>query len=312
MRMPHSPDDLPPGMLIGHAEHPSGHTGATVVLTPGGAVGGVAVRGGAPGTRETDLLRSGNRVDRVHGVLLTGGSAFGLAAADGVVRWLLERGSGWPTAAGPVPIVPAAVLYDLRPGALAWPDAATGYAACEAATSVWPAEGLVGAGRGTTVGKILGMDLSSPGGIGAAQVELDGVVVGAIMAVNALGHVVEPRTNQIVAGARHADGSWVDTVDQILLGPAAPPTSSNTTIGVIWTNAALDKQGCNRIAEVAHNGLARTIRPAHTQYDGDTLFVLALSQERVGTADWSRLGVAATEAVARAVVRAVTAGHLDA
>jgi L-aminopeptidase/D-esterase-like protein len=171
---------------------------------------------------------------------------------------------------------------------------------------------LVGAGRGATVGKLLGINLSSPGGIGAAQVELDGVVVGAIMAVNALGHVVEPRTNQIVAGARHADGSWIDTVDQILLGSAAPPTSSNTTIGVIWTNAALDKQGCNRIAEVAHNGLARTIRPAHTQYDGDTLFVLALSQEHAGSADWTRLGVAATEAVARAVVRAVTAGHLDA
>ena len=210
MRMPLSPDNLLLGMLIGHADHPSGRTGATVVLTPRGAVGGVAVRGGAPGTRETDLLRSGNLVDRVHGVLLTGGSAFGLAAADGVVRWLLERGSGWPTAAGPVPIVPAAVLYDLRPGALAWPDAATGYAACEAATAAWPAEGLVGAGRGATVGMILGMDRSSPGGIGAAQVELDGAVVGALMAVNAFGHIVEPRTNQIVAGAHHADGSWID------------------------------------------------------------------------------------------------------
>lgn len=295
---------LPPGLLIGHAEHTSGQTGVTVVLTPEGACGGVAVRGGAPGTRETDLLRPGNLVDRLHGILLTGGSAFGLAAADGVVRWLWERGYGWPTAATRVPIVPAAVLYDLQSDAITWPDAMTGYAACDAAKSDWPQEGRVGAGRGATVGKILGMSRSSPGGIGIAQVELGGgIVVGALLTVNALGHIVDPVTNQIVAGARLPDGSWADTVALLQAGPIIPPVAPNTTLGIIWTNAPLDKTGCSRIAEVAHNGLARTIRPVHTQFDGDTLFVISLSQDGIAPADLSRLGVAASEVVAHAVVR---------
>lgn len=297
---------LPPGLLIGHAEHVSGRTGATVLLTPRGACGGVCVRGGAPGTRETDLLRPGNLVDRLHGILLTGGSAFGLAAADGVVRWLWERGHGWPTAATPVPIVPAAVLYDLDAGALVWPDATTGYAACEAATSNWPQEGSIGAGRGATVGKILGAEHSSRSGIGVAQIEIgQGIVVGALLVVNALGHVFDPATNQIVAGAHLTDQTWADTVDLLLSAPTDTPSAPNTTLGVIWTNAALDKTGCTRVAEVAQNGLARTIRPVHTQFDGDTLFAISSAPEGSGAADLTRLGVAATEVVTRAVVRAV-------
>jgi L-aminopeptidase/D-esterase-like protein len=244
-------------------------------------------------------------VDRLHGILLTGGSAFGLGAADGVVRWLWERGHGWPTAATRVPIVSAAVLYDLVPGAVAWPDATTGYAACEAATTVWPREGSVGAGRGATVGKTLGRERSSRCGIGAAQIDLgDGIVVGALLVVNALGHIVDPETNQILAGARHPDGTWADSVELLMAGPSESPVAPNTTLGVIWTNAALDKTACNRVADVAHNGLARTIRPVHTQFDGDTLFAIALSQEDVTSIEVSRLSVAATEAVAQAVVRA--------
>lgn len=297
---------LPLGLLIGHAEHASGQTGVTVVLTPQGACGSVAVRGGAPGTRETDLLRPGNQVDRLHGILLTGGSAFGLSTADGVVRWLWEREYGWLTPATRVPIVPAAVLYDLQPDAIAWPDATIGYAACEVATNDWPQEGPVGAGRGATVGKILGMSQSSAGGVGVAQIELGGgIVVGALLVVNALGHIVDPVTNQIVAGARLPDGNWADTVEMLLAGPGASQVAPNTTLGVIWTNAPLDKTGCCRIAEVAHNGLARTIRPVHTQFDGDTLFVISLLHEGVPLIDLTMLGVAASEVVARAVVRAV-------
>jgi L-aminopeptidase/D-esterase-like protein len=205
------------------------------------------------------------------------------------------------------------VLYDLRHGEVIWPDASTGYAACEAAAALWPQEGSVGAGRGATVGKIMGGEQSSRGGIGAAQIELgDGLVVGAVVAVNALGHVVDPLTNQIIAGAHHPDGGWVDTVDLLLAAPGMPPAAPNTTIGVIWTNASIDKTWCNRIADVAHNGLARTIRPVHTQFDGDALFVIALPQHEVPAGDLSRLGIAATEVVAQAVVRAVTVAHTGA
>jgi L-aminopeptidase/D-esterase-like protein len=269
----------------------------------------VAVRGGAPATRETDLLRAENWVDRVHAVLVTGGSAFGLSAAEGVVRWLRERGYGWPTAAGPVPIVPAAALYDLAGPEPVWPDATLGYAACESASAGWPAEGRIGAGRGATVGKVLGSEQASPGGIGAASLPLpDGRVVGALVAVNAVGHVIDPDNGQILAGPRVPDGAFADSVELFLGGaPPAPimTRGGHTTIGVIWTNARLDKAGCSRIASVAHDGLARTIRPAHTLYDGDTLFTLSIPDDSAPAGDLAVLGVAATEAVARAVVRAV-------
>jgi L-aminopeptidase/D-esterase-like protein len=298
---------LLPGLSIGHATNPAGKTGCSVFLCPDGAVAGVAVRGGAPGTRETDLLRPGNLVDRIHAILLTGGSAFGLGAADGVVRWLRERGYGWPTSAGPVPIVPAAVLFDLDGEEPAWPDAALGYAACEAARNSWPAEGRVGAGAGALVGRIFGQTLASPGGIGGASMGLmDGLTVGAFVAVNAVGHVIDPNENRILAGPRLPDGRFGDTVEIILRKTPPPDDTTHTTIGVIWTDARLDKAGCGQVAGVAHDGLARTIRPAHTRYDGDTLFVLSLPRQDSDPADLSLIGVAATEVVTHAIVRAVT------
>lgn len=298
---------LIPGLAIGHAASPAGQTGCTVVVCPAGATGGVAVQGGAPATRETDLLGPEKRVDRVHAILLTGGSAFGLGAADGVMRWLRERGHGWPTPAGPVPIVPAAAIFDPGLGGLVWPDAALGYAACEAAAPDWPTEGPVGAGRGATVGKILGLERSSPGGIGVASMRLVGdVTVGALVVVNALGHVIDPHTGNIVAGARLPDGGFVDTVDLLLHGGAPAVQVPNTTIGVVWTDACLDKAGCRRIAVLAHNGLARTIRPVHTPHDGDTLFTLSVAAPGASPTDLMLIGVAAAEVVAEAVVRAVT------
>ncbi len=294
-----------PAVRVGHATDDHNRTGCTVILCPDGAIGGVAVRGAAPGTRETDLLQPGNLVDQVHAVLLTGGSAFGLAAADGVMRWCYERGIGFSTAVVPVPIVPAAVLFDLQAGNVAWPDANMGYAACEAAQTEQIGWGRVGAGTGATVGKVLGQDRASAGGIGMAQISLrDGSVVAAVVAVNALGHVVEPRTDQIIAGPRMGDGSFADSVDIMLHGPpSSTAVGQNTTIGCVITNAALRKAGCGRVASMAHDGLARVLRPAHTQYDGDTLFALAIGT--AGTGDVTVLGVAAAEAVALAVLAAV-------
>ena len=299
---------LIPGLSIGHAANAARQTGCSVCLCPAGAAAGVAVRGGAPGTRETDLLRPENLVDRIHAILLTGGSAFGLAAAEGVVRWLRERGHGWPSTAGPVPIVPAAVLFDLDGEEPAWPDATLGYAACEAARESWPDEGRVGAGTGALVGRILGPARASPGGIGAAGMRLiDGTTVGALVAVNAVGHVVDPTDSHILAGPRLPDGGFGDTVEIILAGTLPPGGATHTTIGVVWTDARLDKAGCGHVAGVAHDGLARTIRPAHTLHDGDTLFVLSLPRANSVPADLTRIGVAAAEVVAYAIMRAVTA-----
>jgi L-aminopeptidase/D-esterase-like protein len=294
-----------PTIHIGHATDEANRTGCTVILCPHGAVGGVAVRGAAPGTRETDLLQPGNLVDQVHAVLLTGGSAFGLAAADGVVRWLYERGFGFPSGVVNVPIVPAAVLFDLGVGNVAWPDADMGYAACEAAQSEEIRWGRVGAGTGATVGKLLGVQHASPGGVGMAQVDLsNGIIVVAVVAVNALGHIVDPATNMILAGPRLPDGAFADTVGIMLHGvPPSTTAGQNTTIGCIVTNATLDTAGCYRVAGMAHDGLARTIRPVHTQYDGDALFTLASGT--VSTSDVTLIGVAAAEAVAQAVLQAV-------
>jgi L-aminopeptidase/D-esterase-like protein len=305
------------GLTIGHATVPSGKTGCTVVLCPAGAVGGVAVHGGAPGTRETDLLRPENWVDRVHAVVLTGGSAFGLACVEGVMRWLAERGYGWPTAASPVPIVPAAVLYDLRVGQLEWPDAELGYTACEGAGADTPAEGRIGAGAGATVGKVLGPGQSSLGGIGTATLQLGTTAtVGAIVAVNAMGHIVDAPSGRILAGPRLPGGEFGDTIE-LLLQPLSPPhpapqppaPGTNTTIGVVWTDAQLTKADCKRVAVAAHDGLARAIRPAHTLYDGDTLFVLSLPDASANAPrrapDRMLIEVAAAEVVAHAIRSAV-------
>lgn len=297
-------------LQIGHATDTLARTGCTVLLCPQGAVASVAVRGGAPGTRETDLLQPGNLVAQVQAVLLTGGSAFGLAAADGVMRWLYERKLGFPTAVVPVPIVPAAVLFDLGVGTVAWPDATQGYAACEAAQQAALSWGQVGAGTGATVGKLLGMSAASSGGIGVASLTLpDSTVVAAVVAVNALGHIIDPSTNQIIAGPRQPDGSFADSVQLLLEPPLSivptPGIAENTTIGCVITTARLDKAGCQRLASIAHDGLARTIRPVHTQFDGDTLFALAVPAPDAPPTTDLLLGIAAVEVVAQAVLNAV-------
>jgi len=301
-----------PGLQVGHFTLSERLTGCSVVLAPNGAVGAVDVRGAAPGTRETDLLDPANLVDKVHAVLLSGGSAFGLDAATGVVRWLEEHHIGFETGYGRVPIVPAAVLFDLpvvRDGdnPKARPGAAAGYAACEAASDNLPAAGNVGAGAGACVGKLFGLDRCMKGGIGHASVRVGPWVVGAMVACNAVGDVIDPATGQVLAGARTEDGQQLlDTQRAFLSGDRGkrPLPGTNTTIGVVATNANLSKAQAKRLAMSAHDGLARSIRPAHTTLDGDTLFAMATGTE-VGTPDLMLLTVMAAEATARATVDAI-------
>jgi len=301
------------GVLIGHYTDRVGATGCTVVLCPAGAVGGVSVRGGAPCTRETDIFRPAAGVDPrlVHGVLLTGGSVFGLAACDGVVRYLSERGIGLHTGHACIPIVGAAGLYDLAVGdAQARPDAAAGYAACTDARGQRIAEGSVGAGTGATVGKALGMEHCMQGGLGIATVQLaHWGAVQVVVAVNAFGEVVDPSTGARVAGVRGQGRTRIQPIDALLtVGSPAPPPLSNTTIGVVITDASLTKEEANELAAAAHDGLAQTIRPVHTRADGDTLFVLSTgSGPRSGLPmlDLIALQHAATRAVAQAVLRGV-------
>jgi L-aminopeptidase/D-esterase-like protein len=302
-----------PGLRVGHYTLSERLTGCSVVLAPDGAVGAVDVRGAAPGTRETDLLDPANLVDKVHAVLLSGGSAFGLDAATGVVRWLDEQGIGFETGYGRVPIVPAAVLFDLpvvREGdnPTARPNAEAGYAACEAATAATPAAGNVGAGAGACVGKLFGLDRCMKGGIGNASVRVGPWVVGALVACNAVGDVIDPGTGQILAGARTVDGqNLLDTQRAFLQGERGnrPLPGTNTTIGVVATNAMLTKAQAKRLAMSAHDGLARSIRPAHTTLDGDTLFALATGTE-TSTPDLMLLTVMAAEATALATVDAIS------
>ncbi len=293
---------------IGHwTDHQRG-TGCTVVLCEAGAVGGVDVRGSAPGTRETDLLDPANTVNEVHAVVLGGGSAFGLGAADGVMRYLYERGVGVNVGVARVPIVPAAILFDLGLGPVAWPDAAAGYTACQAATNAVPAEGSVGAGTGATVGKLLGPAGMMKGGIGYAAVTTGvGATVAALVAVNAVGDVVEPKGGRIVAGARAPQGGFVDSVAVLVQEMVEPPLPGlNTTIGVLMTDAGLNKAQARAVARAAHDGLAWAIRPTHTMHDGDTLFVLARGDKPV---DVLSLSTAAALAVSRATVRAIEAAE---
>ncbi|MEA3375108.1 MAG: P1 family peptidase [Chloroflexota bacterium] len=295
------------GIEVGQVTDPEGLTGCTVVLCRKGAVGGVDQRGGAPGTRETDLLRPLHMVEKVHGVLLAGGSAFGLAAADGVMRYLEEQGIGFQTGVASVPIVPAAILFDLAVGnPEARPDAAMGYAACVAASEGPVAEGAVGAGTGTAVGAILGPEWATKSGLGSAALSLGGgLIVGALVAVNAFGDVIDPETGEILAGARSpATNEFADTLEvmrNVGCG-GAPRPGSNTVIGVVATNADLTKEEANKVAQMAQDGIARTVRPAHTMVDGDTLFALATGEI---PSDVNLVGAYGTEAVAQAVVRAV-------
>lgn len=299
------------GLAVGHHTLTARATGCTVVLCPQGVVCGVDVRGGAPGTRETDLLKSENTVDRVHAVLLTGGSAFGLDAAGGVMRWLDEHGHGLAVGPARVPIVPAAVLFDLWQGdPRIRPDAAAGHAACEAASTQPPAQGRVGAGAGAMVGKLWGIQRAMPGGIGSASVRVGGLTVAALVAVNAIGDVVDAR-GAVVAGARRADGQGLLGSEAALLRGDLPARlqlpGSATTIGVVATDARLDKAQANKLASLAHHGLSRAISPL-TVHDGDTLFALATGGSGQ-TADLTLLGVLAAEAVAQAIRAAVQHQH---
>ncbi len=296
-----------PGIRVGHAQNDEAMTGCTVILCEAGAVGGVDQRGGAPGTRETDLLRPMHRVEQIHGVLLTGGSAFGLDATGGVMRYLEERGIGFDVGVARVPIVPAAVIFDLAIGrADVRPDAAMAYQACLNATSDPVIEGNVGAGTGATVGKILGMQSATKSGVGSACVEIvGGLFVGAIAVVNALGDVIDPHTGEIIAGARTADG-FADTLQvmQQFQAMSSASSISNTVVGVVATNAKLNKEEVNKVAQMAHDGLARAVRPAHTMYDGDTIFALSTGGVQ---ADVNLIGAFAAEVFAEAIVRGVKA-----
>ena len=282
-----------------------------MVLAEAGATAAVDIRGSAPGTRETALLDPTNTVQQVHAIVLAGGSAFGLAAAQGVMRYLEERGVGYETQAARVPIVPAAILYDLGVGgdAAVRPTADCGYRAAGAASDRPVAEGSVGAGAGATVGKLAGPGRSMKGGIGTALIELPGGIrVAALMAVNAVGDIVDPDTGAIVAGARTPDGLGFADARAILRGTGAlgGGGGENTTIGVVATNASLDKAQLALLARMAHDGLARAVRPAHTPADGDAIFAVATGAGR-GEVNLLQLGAAAADATADAIVRGVRA-----
>ena len=309
-----------PGIKVGHAQDEEALTGCTVILCEAGAVGGVDQRGGAPGTRETDLLHPMHLVEKVHAVVLTGGSAFGLDAASGVVRFLEEQGVGFDAGVARVPIVPAAVLFDLDVGrADVRPDAAMGYQACMNAGSGPLAEGNVGAGMGARVGNVLGIGQAMKGGVGTAAMEIAaGLIVGAIVAVNAFGDVVDPDSGRIVAGARSPQGGMADTLSVLraLCGQMSGGFArGNTVIGAVATNARLTKEGANKVAQMAHDGLARAIRPAHTLFDGDTIFCLATGETEADTSAYgtgagaSFVGAFAAEVLAQAIVRAVRAAR---
>ena len=306
-----------PGIQVGHAQDEQALTGCTVVLCEGGAIGGVDQRGGAPGTRETDAMHPMHLVNEVHAVVLAGGSAFGLDAASGVVRYLEERGVGFDVRVVRVPIVPAAILFDLGIGRSdVRPDAEMGYQACLNASAAPPAEGNVGAGTGATVGKILGLAGAMKSGIGTASLEIgSGVKVGAIAAVNVFGDVIDPETGQIIAGARVVQKGpvkigkgpyFADTLSvmESLIGRTVLGFISreNTAIGIVATNAKLNKEQINKVAQMAQDGLARTVCPAHTMLDGDTIFALATGEKK---ADVNIVGAFAAEVFAQAVLRAV-------
>jgi L-aminopeptidase/D-esterase-like protein len=308
-----------PGIKVGHAQDLEAITGCTIVLCEDGAVGGVDQRGGGPGSREHALLDPLNHTEnkKVHGVMLSGGSAFGLDAAGGAMQYLEERDIGYQTFIARVPIVPSAILFDLGIGdPNTRPDKQMGYQSCLNASDQPPAQGSVGAGTGATVGKLLGIAQATKGGIGTASMEIGGgVIVGAIVAVNAMGDVIDPETNQIIAGTRSlkkgpisiggqeifADSLTImrSLVGRTILGLAA---KANTVIGVLATNARLDPAQTNKLAQMAQNGVVRTIRPAHTMHDGDTIFALATGEKK---ADVNIVGAFAAQVMAQAVLNAV-------
>jgi L-aminopeptidase/D-esterase-like protein len=296
------------GFRVGHAHNLDGPTGCTVILCPPNTVGGVDQRGGAPGTRETDLLRPMHMVEHVHAILLAGGSAYGLDAAGGVMRHLEEQGVGHDVGVGVVPIVPAAIIFDLDLGDPAVrPDAAMGYAACQSASSDPVAEGCVGAGAGAKVGALMGRDFACKSGIGSSIIDLgEGLQVSALFVANALGDVIGA-DGQILAGTRlpPEGAQFADAMNLLpMMARVEMGGAGNTVIGVVATSALLTKDEANKVAQMAHDGLARAVRPAHTMMDGDTIFALATGT--AGRANVSVIGALAAEVTAQAIRRAVS------
>ncbi len=296
------------GIRVGHVTDSDGATGCTVIICPPHTVGAVDVRGGAPGTRETDLLQPHNRVEEVTAVMLSGGSAFGLGTADGAMRWLDERQIGYKSGAGYiVPIVPAAILFDLTIGKQGIrPTAEMGYLACENANSDPVPQGSVGAGTGASVGKMSGTDRASKGGIGSASIELDnGLVVAALMAVNAVGDVIDEH-GQILAGIRAENGTGfvpsLDIMTAMFNTQSKADARENTVIGVVATNAKLSKPHTHKVAQMAHDGIARAVNPSHTMFDGDTIFALSTGEI---PSHPTLIGAYAAEVVATAIRNAV-------
>lgn len=294
------------GLNVGHAQNLAGPTGVTVIISKTGAAVGVDVRGGAPGTRETDLLNPVNLVQQVHGVFLAGGSAFGLDAAGGIMQYLEEKGIGFDVQVTRVPIVCGAVLFDLALGDhTIRPDKEMGYEACINAETVLDIQGNVGAGTGASVGKFYGMDRAMKSGLGSHAITLEGLKVGAMVAVNCLGHVMDPGTGEILAGPLGEDMKTVLDAEKIMLNAFSNKKnlfSGNTTIGLVATNARFNKTEATKLASMAQNGYARTIRPAHTMYDGDTIFAMSTGDIQ---ADLSVVGFLAARTMERAVISAV-------
>lgn len=308
-----------PGIRVGHAQNDEALTGCTLILPPKGSIGGVDQRGGAPGTRETDLLSPMHLVSEIHAILLTGGSAYGLDAASGVMSYLEENDIGFSTNAAKVPIVPAAVIYDLDIGRSdIRPDKKMGYQACVSSTNEMSLEGNIGAGTGARIGNIFGIKSAMKSGLGTAAMEIQpGLFVGALIVVNAFGDVLDMHTGEILAGARSIDlmglklgsqGYFANTLETMRtrIGSSILKFSSgkNTIIGVIATNGRFNKEEINKIAQMAHNGIARVIRPAHTMLDGDTLFAIATNKKK---AEVNLIGAFAAEVTAIAINRAVRA-----
>ena len=296
-----------PGIKVGHHTLTERPTGCTVILTEAGATAGVDVRGAAPGTRETDLLNPVNSVQQIYGLVLAGGSAFGLDAASGVMRYLDERNIGFKVGAANVPIVPSAILMDLGVGnPKIRPTAECGYSAAQGASTSVVLEGNVGAGAGATIGKTGGMGRAMKGGIGsAALIMSDGTIVAAMVAINAVGDVIDPSTGKVIAGVRTPDGKGLaDARVQLRAGAQAQSLiGGNTTLGVIATNVVLTKTQATKVAQMAQDGYARAISPVHTPADGDTIFALATGA-KTGNADVMRIGALAAEVMADAIVRA--------
>jgi L-aminopeptidase/D-esterase-like protein len=293
------------GIRIGHAQNAEGGTGCTVIICEAGATAGVDVRGGGPASRETELLRPVNLVEQIHAVMLSGGSAYGLDAGSGAMKYLEEKGVGFDVGVGVVPIVCGASLFDLVVGdPKCRPDAAMGYEACENATSEPPAEGNAGAGTGATVGKYLGIERMMKSGLGTYALQIGDLIVGAIVAVNALGDIVDVDSGKRLAGILSADGSEISSTEEMMYAEYANSRnvfSGNTTLGCIVTNGKMTKTQATKIASIAHNGFARAIRPVHTMVDGDTIFVLSTGEVEV---QLDAVGALATEVMARAINRA--------